>query len=98
MSRVPANIAEHVGRTPMLRLARLEPEGVELYGKIEARNPCGSVKDRIGVALIEDAEKRGVLKAGSTLIEATSGNTGLALAYAVSRQGLPSRAHHARAG
>ena len=88
MSRVPANIAEHVGRTPMLRLARLEPEGVELYGKLEAFNPGGSVKDRIGVAMVEAAEREGRIEPGrTTVVEATSGNTGIALAFVCAAKG-----------
>ncbi len=88
MSRIPANIAEHVGRTPMLRLARLEPEGVELYGKLEAFNPGGSVKDRIGVAMVEAAEREGRIEPGrTTVVEATSGNTGIALAFVCAAKG-----------
>jgi cysteine synthase len=57
MARIPTNIADYVGDTPMLRLTRMVPEGVELYAKLEAFNPGGSVKDRIGVAMIERAER-----------------------------------------
>jgi len=82
MSRIPTSISEHIGRTPMVRLSRLEPEGVELYGKLEAFNPGGSLKDRIGIAMIEAAEAEGRIAPGrTTIVEATSGNTGIALAF-----------------
>ena len=88
MGRVPANIAEHVGRTPMVELARLAPEGVELFGKLESLNPGGSVKDRIGVAMIEAAERDGRIEPGrTTIVEATSGNTGIALAFVCAAKG-----------
>lgn len=71
-----------VGNTPIVELARLA-NGLpgRVFGKLEMRNPCGSVKDRLGVALIEDAERRGVLRPGMTLVEATGGNTGIGLAF-----------------
>jgi cysteine synthase A len=88
MSRVTSNIADHVGRTPMVRLERLAPEGVELYGKLESLNPGGSVKDRIGVAMIEAAEREGKIEPGrTTIVEATSGNTGIALAFVCAAKG-----------
>jgi cysteine synthase A len=88
MPRIPTNIAEHVGRTPMLRLTRMVPEGVELYAKLEAFNPGGSVKDRIGVAMIERAERDGRIAPGqTTIVEATSGNTGIALAFVCAAKG-----------
>lgn len=72
-----------VGKTPMVELARLTKGFAgRVLAKLEMRNPCGSVKDRIGVALIEDAERRGVLRPGCTLVEATGGNTGIGLAFA----------------
>jgi cysteine synthase A len=81
-------VTETVGRTPLVELGRIGAGlGCRLVGKLEARNPCGSVKDRVGVALIEDAERRGVLKAGATLVEPTSGNTGIALAFAAASKG-----------
>jgi cysteine synthase len=88
MSRVTSNIADHVGRTPMVRLDRLAPAGVELYGKLESLNPGGSVKDRIGVAMIEAAERDGLIEPGrTTIVEATSGNTGIALAFVCAAKG-----------
>jgi cysteine synthase A len=88
VTRVPSNIAEHVGGTPMVELARLAPEGVRLFGKLEALNPGGSVKDRIGVAMIEAAEREGRIEPGrTTIVEATSGNTGIALAFVCAAKG-----------
>jgi cysteine synthase len=90
MGRIPVNIAEHVGNTPMVRLTRLLPADVdvELYGKLEAYNPGGSVKDRIGVAMIEAAEREGRIEPGrTTIVEATSGNTGIALAFVCAAKG-----------
>jgi cysteine synthase A len=88
MARIPTNISDHIGNTPMVRLSRLEPEGVELYGKLEAYNPGGSVKDRIGIAMIEAAEAEGTIEPGrTTIVEATSGNTGIALAFVCAAKG-----------
>jgi cysteine synthase len=88
MPGIATNIADHVGRTPMVRLDRLAPEGVELYGKLESLNPGGSVKDRIGVAMIEAAEREGRIEPGrTTIVEATSGNTGIALAFVCAAKG-----------
>jgi cysteine synthase A len=88
MPPVTANIADHVGRTPMVRMDRLAPEGVELYGKLESLNPGGSVKDRIGVSMIEAAERDGLIEPGrTTIVEATSGNTGIALAFVCAAKG-----------
>jgi cysteine synthase A len=85
---IPGNIADCVGNTPILRLARLEPDGVELYGKLEAFNPGGSVKDRIGVAMLDAAEREGQIEPGrTTIVEATSGNTGIALAFCCAAKG-----------
>ena len=88
MPHIPRNIAEHVGRTPMIELARMAPEGVRLFGKLESFNPGGSVKDRIGVAMIEAAEADGLIEPGrTTIVEATSGNTGIALAFVCAAKG-----------
>ena len=74
------NILETIGNTPVVRLNKLAPPGVDVYVKVEAFNPMGSVKDRMARAIIEDAERSGALKPGQTVIEATSGNTGIGLA------------------
>jgi cysteine synthase A len=85
---IPTTIADHVGDTPMVELTRLAPEGVRLFGKLEAANPGGSVKDRIGVAMIEAAERDGLIAPGrTTIVEATSGNTGIALAFVCAAKG-----------
>ena len=84
-----ANILETVGRTPIVKIGRLAPPGVQLYVKIEAFNPMGSVKDRLALGIIEDAERRGTLKPGQTVIEATSGNTGIGLAMVCAQKGYP---------
>jgi len=78
-----------VGGTPSVRLAHLSPKGVNIYAKLEAFNPMGSVKDRLALGIIEDAERRGALKPGQTVIEATSGNTGIGLAMVCAQKGYP---------
>ncbi len=78
-----------IGRTPVVRVNRLAPEGVTMYVKCEFFNPLSSVKDRLAIAIIEDAERRGALKPGQTVIEATSGNTGIALAMVCAAKGYP---------
>src|SRR5687767_15953152 len=88
MSRVNS-ILETVGRTPVVRINKLAPAHVSLYVKIEAFNPLGSVKDRLALGVIEHAEKTGALKPGQTVIEATSGNTGIGLAMACAAKGYP---------
>ncbi len=88
MTAIPVSIAAYVGRTPILELTRLAPEGVALFGKLESFNPGGSVKDRIGVAMIEAAEADGLIEPGrTTIVEATSGNTGIALAFVCAAKG-----------
>jgi len=84
-----ANILETVGNTPVVKINRLAPEGVNLYVKVEAFNPLGSVKDRLALGVIEDAERTGKLKPGQTVIEATSGNTGIGLAMVCAAKGYP---------
>jgi len=83
------SILDTIGNTPIIRLRRLAPKHVELYVKVEAFNPAGSVKDRLALAIILDAEQRGTLKPGQTVIEATSGNTGVALAAICAARGYP---------
>lgn len=81
------SILQTIGHTPVVRLQRLAPANVELYAKVESFNPGGSVKDRLALAIILDAEQRGVLKPGDTVVEATSGNTGVALAMVCAARG-----------
>ncbi len=83
------SILDTIGNTPIVKLHRLAPKHVELYVKVEAFNPAGSVKDRLALAIILDAEQRGTLKPGQTVIEATSGNTGVALAAICAARGYP---------
>ena len=83
------SILETIGDTPIVRLNRLGPDHVDLYVKIEAFNPMASVKDRLAVAIIRDGEKRGTLQPGQTVVEATSGNTGIALAMVCAALGYP---------
>src|SRR3979490_2201012 len=84
-----ASILETVGNTPVVRINKLAPAGVNLFVKIEAFNPLGSVKDRLALGVIEDAERRGTLKPGQTVVEATSGNTGIGLAMVCAAKGCP---------
>jgi len=84
-----ANILETVGKTPVVKINSIAPKNVNLYVKIEAFNPLGSVKDRLALGIIEDAERTGALKPGQTVIEATSGNTGIGLAMVCAAKGYP---------
>src|SRR5436305_7783576 len=84
-----ANILETVGHTPVVKINKLAPPNVNLYVKVEAFNPLGSVKDRLALGIIEDAERTGKLKPGQTVIEATSGNTGIGLAMVCAAKGYP---------
>jgi cysteine synthase A len=83
------SILEMIGGTPIIKLHRLAPPQVTLYAKVESFNPGGSVKDRLAIAIVLDAEQRGTLKAGQTVVEATSGNTGVALAMVCAARGYP---------
>ena len=83
------SILDTIGHTPVVRLGRIAPSHVSLYAKVESFNPGGSVKDRLAWAIILDAERRGELKPGQTVIEATSGNTGIALAMVCAARGYP---------
>ena len=89
MGRKYQNILETVGNTPVVKINRLAPPGINLYVKIEAFNPLGSVKDRLALGVIEAAEKSGELKPGQTVIEATSGNTGIGLAMVCAQKNYP---------
>ncbi|MCQ4163769.1 cysteine synthase A [Tahibacter harae] len=84
---IHSSILETVGRTPIVRINRLAPPGVEMYVKLEAFNPMSSVKDRLALAIVLDAEARGLLKPGQMIVEATSGNTGIALAMVCAAKG-----------
>jgi cysteine synthase A len=83
------NILQTIGNTPLVRLNKLAPAGVHVHVKVESFNPLGSVKDRMARAIIEDAERRGTLKPGQTVVEATSGNTGIGLAMVCAQKGYP---------
>lgn len=83
------NLLDTIGNTPVVRLQRMAPDGIELYAKLEAFNPMSSVKDRLAYAIIKDAEESGALKPGQTVVEATSGNTGIALAMVCAVTGHP---------
>src|ERR1700704_5419632 len=89
MARRYENILETVGRTPVVKVAKLAPPGVELFVKLEVFNPLGSVKDRLALGVIEAAERSGELKPGQTVVEATSGNTGIGLAMVCAQKGYP---------
>src|SRR5215471_5824848 len=83
------SILDTIGNTPIVKLHRIPPKHVTIYAKIEAFNPLHSVKDRLALAIIDDAERRGTIKPGQTVIEATSGNTGIALAMVCAAKGYP---------
>ena len=86
--KIYSNILETIGNTPMVKINHVvKPTIHEYFGKIEYFNPAGSIKDRIGLAMIEAAEKRGQVKPGGTIVEATAGNTGLGLAMAAAVKG-----------
>src|SRR3954452_2659828 len=89
MGRIYQSINETIGNTPVVRINRIGPPGVNLFVKVEAFNPLGSVKDRLALGVIEAAEKSGELKPGQTVIEATSGNTGIGLAMVCAAKGYP---------
>lgn len=83
------NVLQTIGNTPVIRINRLAPDHVQLFVKMESFNPMGSVKDRLALGVVEDAERRGELKPGQTVVEATSGNTGIGLAMVCAQKGYP---------
>src|SRR6056297_2263690 len=83
------SVLDTIGDTPVIRVNNLAPEGVEVYVKVEAFNPAASVKDRLAISIIETAERNGTLKPGQTVVEATSGNTGIGLAMVCAAKGYP---------
>ena len=87
MANIYDDITKTVGHTPLVRLSRVNPSDAEILAKLESFNPLSSVKDRIGVAMIDDAESKGLIKEGSIIIEPTSGNTGIALAFVSAARG-----------
>jgi len=89
MTKKYDNILETVGNTPVVKVSKLAPPGVNLYVKVEAFNPLGSIKDRLALGVIEDAERSGKLRPGQTVVEATSGNTGIGLAMVCAQKGYP---------
>lgn len=89
MTRTLNSLLDTIGNTPVVRLSRMAPEGVEVFVKLEAFNPMGSVKDRLALGIIEAAERDGTLRPGQTVIEATSGNTGIGLAMVCAARGYP---------
>jgi len=83
------NILETIGSTPVVRINKMAPAGMDMYVKVESFNPMASVKDRLAIGIIEDAERKGRLQPGQTVVEATSGNTGIALAMVCAVKGYP---------
>jgi cysteine synthase A len=99
------SVTETVGRTPLVELPRVgKAAGIRLLAKLESRNPAGSIKDRVGIALVDDAQRRGLLAPGATIVEPTSGNTGIALAFVAAARGyrciltMPERVSQERVG
>lgn len=89
MTRLYDNILQTIGNTPVVRINKLAPVGINIFVKIESFNPMGSVKDRLALGVVEDAERRGTLKPGQTIVEASSGNTGIGLAMVCAQKGYP---------
>ena len=93
---IAKNITELIGNTPLVVLGKIAGDGAEVLAKLESFNPCGSIKDRIALAMIEDAERRGLLDKDTTVVEATSGNTGIGLAFVCAQRGYRLVFDHAR--
>jgi len=89
VTRIYTDNSLSIDRTPLVSLSRIVPKGVTVFGKIEGRNPTYSVKCRIGASMIWDAEQKGLLGPGKEIIEPTSGNTGIALAFVAAARGIP---------
>jgi len=89
MAQIFADNSLSIGGTPLVKLNRIVPEGAEVYAKVEGRNPAYSVKCRIGASMVWDAEKKGLLGPGKEIVEPTSGNTGIALAFVAAARGIP---------
>ncbi|HRX37120.1 MAG TPA: pyridoxal-phosphate dependent enzyme, partial [Aestuariivirga sp.] len=89
MSQIFDSILDTIGHTPVIRINHLAPDHVSIYAKLESFNPMGSVKDRLALGVIEAAERDGRLKPGQTVVEATSGNTGIGLAMVCASKGYP---------
>jgi cysteine synthase len=87
MSAIFDDITASIGFTPLIRINKLSPDGAVILAKLESRNPCHSVKDRIALAMVEDAENKGLIKPGTVIIEPTSGNTGIGLAFVCAARG-----------
>ena len=87
MAKIYDDITKTIGNTPLVRLNKINPYNAEILAKLEAFNPLGSIKDRIGLAMLDDAKKRKLIKKGSTIVEPTSGNTGIALAFVCAVRG-----------
>lgn len=88
MTQIKQSILETIGNTPIVKINNLTPEGVDIFVKLEAFNPMGSVKDRLALGVIEAAERDGSLKPGQTIVEATSGNTGIGLAWCARKRAI----------
>ena len=96
LTRPAGSLLDLIGKTPMMEVTRIDTGKCRLFLKLESQNPGGSIKDRIALAMIEAAEKEGFLKPGGTIVEATAGNTGLALTLVGTPEGLQGPAGHSR--
>ena len=87
MAKIYDDITKTIGNTPLVRLNKINPYPAEILAKLESFNPLSSIKDRIGVAMLDDAERKGLIRKGATIVEPTSGNTGIALAFVAAARG-----------